>query len=63
MRHSSLHLDLNSMCVKFAMLVTPIMHHSPRRPCCFCLKQEDAYTVNVASWFLNIHNCFTMGPL
>ena len=46
-----------------AMIVTPIIHYSPRRLCFFCLQQEEPTDiVNIASWFLNIHNCFTIGP-
>ena len=46
-----------------AMIVTPIMHYSPRL-CFFCLKQEELTDiVNIASWFLNIYNCFTIGPI
>ena len=39
------------------------MHHFPRKTCFLCWKQDEPEDiVNVASWFLNIHNCFTIGP-
>ena len=42
----------------------PRMPDSPRIPCSFCLKQENAEEIgNMVSWRVNIHMCIVTGQL